>query len=276
MNRMESELLKSVGRCFYATGIIGIGLIHFVLPGVRPIMAPLAPDEVWGWIGYSVAVVLTTAGIALLMNKKIQVASIVLTIFFLLFLLIGHLPNRIQNHPEMLSYWTDTIKLLALTGGAMMMYHAGDLEKSFATHKAFDRISNYGKFLYAFMLMMFGLAHFVNADFVKTIVPGWIPGSLFWTYLTGVALMGAGLSIFINVRVRQIMSLLAIMLFIWLIVVHLPSTIQYPLYDPVNPFLDGNRAISSLQCLAFCGIAIVVRCKAGQQEARIITADQGV
>ena len=169
-------------------------------------------------------------------------------------------------------YWTDAIKLLALTGGAMVMYHAEDREKAFSMHKGFDRVASFGKYLYAFMLMMFGIAHLVNAEFVKTIVPGWIPGNLFWTYLTGVALMGAGLSIFINVKVRQIMSLLAIMLFIWLIVVHLPSTIQYPLYDPVNPFLDGNRAISSLQCLAFCGIAIVVRCQAGQSEVRIITA----
>ena len=271
---MESELLKSVGRCFYATGIIGIGLIHFLLPGLRPIMAPLAPDEVWGWIGYTVAIVLTTAGIGLLVNKTSQVASIVLTIVFLLFLLIGHLPNRLQHHPEMLAYWTDAIKLLALTGGAMMMYHAGDHGKASSIQKASDRIAPYGKYLYAFMLMMFGLAHFVNADFVKTIVPGWIPGSLFWTYLTGVALMGAGLSIFINVKVRQIMSLLATMLFLWLILVHLPSTIQHPLYDPVNPFLDGNRAISSLQCLAFCGIAIVVRCQAVQSDARIITADR--
>ena len=82
---MESQLLNSAGRCFYATGIIGIGLIHFLLPGVRPIVAPLAPDEVWGWIGSMVAVTLTATGIALLINKKSQVASIVLTIVFLLF-----------------------------------------------------------------------------------------------------------------------------------------------------------------------------------------------
>ena len=156
-----------------------------------------------------------------------------------------------------------------------MMYRAGDRANAFGLNKVFDRVADYGKYLFAFMLVMFGLAHFVNADFVKTIVPGWIPGNLFWTYLTGVALMGAGLSIFINVRVRQIMSLLATMLFIWLLVVHLPSTIEYPLYDPVKPFLDGNRAISSLQCLAFCGIAIVVKYQAEQTEARI-TADQGV
>lgn len=275
---MESELLKSAGRCFYATGIIGIGLIHFMLPGVRPIMAPLAPDEVPGWLGYAVAVVLTTAGIAVLVNRKSQVASIILTIVFLLFLLIGHLPNRLQHHPEMLAYWTDVIKLLALAGGAMMMYHAGDSVKkhfareqalqAFNMQKVFNRLADYGKYLYAFMLVMFGIAHVVNADFVKTIVPAWIPGNLFWTYLTGVALMGAGLSIFINVKVRQIMSLLAIMLFIWLIVVHLPPTIQYPLHDPVNPFLDGNLAISSLQCLAFCGIALVVRGQVVQREAK--------
>ena len=197
-----------------------------------------------------------------------QAASIVLTIVFLLFLLLGHLPNRLQHHPEMLAYWTDAIKLLALTGGAMIMYHTGDRAKAPSRQKVFDRVAEHGKYLYACMLTMFGIGHVVNADFVKNIVPCWIPGSLFWTYLTGVALMGAGVSIFINVKVRQIMLLLAIMLFIWLIVVHLPPTIKYPLRDPGNPFLDGNLAISSLQCLAFCGIALVLRFQTREGEAK--------
>jgi uncharacterized membrane protein len=265
---MESVSLKSVGRCFYAAGIIGIGLIHFILPGVRPIMAPLSPEEVWGGLGYAVAVVLTTAGIALLLNKKSQVASMVLTIVFLLFLFIGHLPNRFQSHPEMLAYWTDAIKLLALTGGAMIMHQTGDRSSAYSMQKAFDRVAPYGKYLYAFMLTMFGISHILNADFVKNIVPIWIPGSLFWTYLTGVALMGAGFSIFANVKVRQIMLLLAIMLFMWLILVHLPPTIRYPLRDPGNPFLDGNLAISSLQCLAFCGIALVLKVQARERGAK--------
>ena len=265
---MESESLKSLGRCFYAAGIIGIGLIHFVLPGVRPIMAPLPPEDVWGWLGYAVAVVLASAGIALLLNKESRIASIVLAIVFLLFLFIGHLPNRLQHHPEMLAYWTDAIKLLALTGGAMVMYHTGDSAKAPSMQKVFDRVAWYGKYLYAFMLTMFGIGHVVNADFVKSIVPTWIPGNLFWTYLTGVALIGAGVSIFINVKVRQIMLLLSIMLFTWLIVVHLPPTIKYPLRDPANPFLDGNLVISSLQCLAFCGIALVLRFQANDGAAK--------
>ena len=101
------------------------------------------------------------------------------------------------------------------------------------------------------MLVIFGIDHFVYIGFVQTLVPAWIPGHLFWSYFAGVALIGSGLAIFLNFKPRAISLLLASMLFIWLIILHIPRAIVAPVTD------NGNEWTSVFQCLAFCGMAIL-------------------
>ena len=63
------------------------------------------------------------------------------------------------------------------------------------------------------------------ADFVKTLVPAWIPGSLFWTYFAGIALLLAGVGLIIKKTVRLAALLSGIMIFTWMIILHIPRAI---------------------------------------------------
>ncbi len=114
-----------------------------------------------------------------------------------------------------------------------------------------QKIAPFGKYFFALLLVVFGIDHFLYVDMVKTLVPTWIPGDLFWTYLAAVALIGAGLAIFINFKPGMISLLLAAMLFIWLIVLHIPRALFAPATD------NGNEWTSVFECLAFSGIAIL-------------------
>jgi len=114
-----------------------------------------------------------------------------------------------------------------------------------------ETIARYGKYFFALLLVIFGIDHFLYIDFVKILVPTWIPGALFWSYFAGVALIASGLAIFINFKPRVTSLLLATMLFLWLLVLHIPRTITAPATD------NGNEWTSVFQCLAFCGMAIL-------------------
>ncbi len=118
---------------------------------------------------------------------------------------------------------------------------------------ALNKLAPYGQYAFGVLLFLFGIDHFLYIDFVKNLVPAWIPGNTFWTYFTGVALMGAGLSILINFKPRYVGFLLMLMLLIWLLVLHIPRAVMAPVTD------NGNEWTSVFQCMAFAGMAILWR-----------------
>jgi putative oxidoreductase len=82
-------------------------------------------------------------------------------------------------------------------------------------------ISKLGKYLYAIPMVIFGLFHFLNASAMVGMVP--IPGGVFWIYLTGLSLILAGVSIIIQKLDDWSSFLLAILLFVFVLTIHLPG-----------------------------------------------------
>lgn len=87
--------------------------------------------------------------------------------------------------------------------------------------------------------------------FVHKLVPCWFGFPSAWTYVTGVALIAAGVAILINVLYKLAMRLLALMLVLWFFMVHIPDSLK-------NPIGDGSALIGLLTCAFFLGIALVL------------------
>jgi uncharacterized membrane protein YphA (DoxX/SURF4 family) len=104
------------------------------------------------------------------------------------------------------------------------------------------------------MLIAFGIDHFLYTEFVAPLVPGWIPGHVFWTYFGAVALIGSGVCIMFKIKVRLVSILSGIMLFLWFVILHIPRAIADPNIE------KGNEITSVFQALAFSGIAFVIAC----------------
>jgi uncharacterized membrane protein YphA (DoxX/SURF4 family) len=245
--------LKSIGKIFYGLGIAGIGGLHFVYAGFRPVIIPIPPEATHNlnFLVYLTGGVLGLSGLCIAVGVKVKPISLFLGVFLLLFLILGHLPNRLTNRPDILGAWTDALKILALSGGAFVISNLHPNEKSNGFIGFIERLALYGKYFFGVMLIIFGIDHFVYIEFVKPLVPSWIPGPLFWSYFAGVALIGAGLAILLNFKPAVISILLATMLFIWLIILHIPRALVAPATD------NGNEWTSVFECLAFCGMAIL-------------------
>jgi uncharacterized membrane protein YphA (DoxX/SURF4 family) len=246
------QQLKSIGKIFYGLGIAGIGSLQFIYAGFRPVLLPIpaADTQNLTFFVYLMGAILVFAGVYIVFRQNVKTISFFLGLFLLLFLIIGHLPNRLANNPGSLGAWTDALKLFALAGGAFIISTVYQDKKNNGM-KIIEKIGPYGKYFFAVMLIIFGIDHFLYVDFVKTLVPDWIPGALFWTYFAGVALIASGLAIFLNFKPMAISFLLATMLFIWLIVLHIPRAIAAPITD------NGNEWTSVFECLAFSGISIL-------------------
>jgi len=80
-----------------------------------------------------------------------------------------------------------------------------------------------GCVFFAAPLAVFGAEHLVDARGIMQVVPTWMPLRLFWTYLVGVALIAAALSLALRRCLRLSSTLLAIMFFLFVLLIHIPN-----------------------------------------------------
>jgi uncharacterized membrane protein YphA (DoxX/SURF4 family) len=246
--------LKLCARIFYGSGIAGLGVLHFIYPGFRPVILPVPPEatEQLSILVYLAGAFFVAAGLAIAFGKWVKTFSVLLAVVCLLFFVLGHLPNRIINQPAILGAWTDALKLLALSGGAFIVARTFPGNNRSKLINTLNQLSFLGKYFFGIMLIIFGIDHFLYVDFVKTLVPVWIPGNVFWTYFAAIALIGSGLAIIINFKIKTISLLLGAMLFLWLILLHIPRAIT------MDTSKDPNEIVSVFECLAFSGVAFLL------------------
>jgi uncharacterized membrane protein YphA (DoxX/SURF4 family) len=79
------------------------------------------------------------------------------------------------------------------------------------------------RLLYAIPMAFFGILHLMNGADMSGMVPSFIPGGVFWVYLTGLALISAAVSIIIQKKARLACLLLAAMLIVFVLTMHLPG-----------------------------------------------------
>ncbi|MGK7391279.1 MAG: DoxX family membrane protein [Candidatus Cyclobacteriaceae bacterium M2_1C_046] len=85
--------------------------------------------------------------------------------------------------------------------------------------------ANIGRVVFGLMFVIFGANHFMSAQQMGGMVPEWLPGGIFWVYLTGIALIAAGISVIINKKAALASLLLAILIFSFALFIHLPKVL---------------------------------------------------
>jgi uncharacterized membrane protein len=248
--------LTKCARIFFGIGMAGLGIQHFIYSDFRPV---IIPPEWPKWMHFSIlaymaGAAIVIAGIFILLERKAKAVSLILGCFLLFCFLFIQCPYTLfvqPNSPAHLGLWTDPLKELALSGGAFII--AGLSADTSLTQPLFtvtEKIIPLGKFFFSITLIAFGIDHFFYTEFVAALVPAWVPDHTFWAYLAGVSLIGSGVAITLKIKRRRIALLTSIMIFLWLIVLHIPRAIAEPYVA------KGNEITSVFQALAFSGIAL--------------------
>ena len=101
-----------------------------------------------------------------------------------------------------------------------------------------------GRFIFAIPFIVFGLNYFMHAqEMADMVLKNW-PVAEGLVYIVGLALILAGVSIIINVKARLASLLLALLLFIFIVAIHIPS------------ILNGNNATNLLKDMALMGASL--------------------
>jgi uncharacterized membrane protein YphA (DoxX/SURF4 family) len=249
--------LNRIGQVIFGISLIGFAVQQFIDSRFRPFLISEWPAwipgmEIWA---YLLSVILLFAGVCMITGWNGKVVSLYTGALLLLVLLFFHIPYRLNHSPEILGAWTNDLKLLALSGSCFIaaagFKHTTDNNSSLT--RFLERLIPLGRIFFCLMLIVFGIDHFLYADFVKTLVPTWMPGGLFWTYFAAVALIGSGVAILFRIKTRLAALLLATMLFLWFAILHIPRGITFPYVED-----NGNEVTSVLQCFGFGGVALII------------------
>jgi uncharacterized membrane protein YphA (DoxX/SURF4 family) len=254
-----SAIAIVAGRIFFGIALIAFGTQQLILSNFITVILPYWPDWLPGKIigVYIISIALIICGFVVLLKKNPRSLCLLLGGAFLLLFLIGHLPYQLAVHLQAMGAWTNSLKTLTLSGGAFLVAASLTNEKN-ARGKNSPLSVLLEKFIPAapvfisVFLIFCGIEHFVYADFVATLVPTWIPPAMFWTYFAGAALIGAGVAIILKIKLRTVATLLGAMIFLWLLLLHIPRAVA----DPTGQ--DENELTSVFEALCFSGFAFVL------------------
>lgn len=84
-------------------------------------------------------------------------------------------------------------------------------------------ITDYGRILFAIPFAIFGINHFFNWEMLALMYNSFIPLGVFTNFIVGVALMAAAISIVFKKNIRLSCISLAVLLFLFIVSIHLPQ-----------------------------------------------------
>lgn len=232
-------ILSHIGRIFYGVAIAATGLLTTYYRDFPYYFIP--PHHVWltDHVAaiYLSGALLFVAGAWILWGKRLAPVCFLLAAALVLIFCFYFIPYELSASAIYMHFgaWENAAKELALAGGALVI--------------AGRRI---GCVLFALPIISFGVDHYVYAHQATGYMPLWVSYKLFWIYFTGTCLLGSGIAILLKIRVGLFATLLGTMIFIWVIILHIPKVIASPVA------LDGGELVSALIALAYCGIAFAI------------------
>lgn len=239
------EALAKAGQWAFAICLIGLAGQQLYYSDLRPVFVPAWALSTTGraLLAYLFSIILIAAATTLFLQKGVRIAMLFLGSLLLALFIFSYAPFELLVDPKgmQIGSWNNALKELSISGSAFLI--AGAPPKV---------LIPMGRIFYSIMLVVFGIEHFLFAEGVRTLVPAWIPGDLFWTYFAAVALIGAGMAVIFQIKVQLVAILLGIMVFIWFLILHIPRAVVAPVTD------QGNELSSVFESLGVSGIAFVI------------------
>lgn len=143
-----------------------------------------------------------------------------LAAIYALWVLILHVPLIVAK-PADLGTWNGVAEIVMMIAGAIALYTG--------VRDARSRVAAAVCVATGLCALVFGATHVKYVQFTATMVPAWIPPSqIFWAYVTGIGHVAAGLALLSGFHARLGATLLAVMMAVFVLLVHIPRVYASP------------------------------------------------
>lgn len=224
----------TLGIYFYAFGSTAAGVINFIWGDFDPAHQPIQAfgDHIpgRGALAYIAAAVLVAAGLAIVWRRTARPAAAALGLVHLMFAVFW-LP-RLYTAPHVLGFRAPVIigvlvgvfEQLILVAAAVIIYEAAGKELRWT-----PKLGLIARRTFGVGAIIFGVNHLDSIKMTAQMVPRWMPlGGSFWTVLTGIAFLLAGLAILFHILDVPAAWLLGLMLLVFSALALAPLAVAYP------------------------------------------------
>ncbi len=221
--------IKSWGHAFFAATMVGLGILGLVKGSFAPIWGGV-PRGMPGRAGlvYLCTLVLLTTGSGLLWRRSAAVASRVLLVYLLAWMLLLRLPLLFVAFA--VDTWWAAAQAAVMVAAACVLYvwFAGEQDAARVGFATGERGLRMARALYGLGLIPFGIAHFLYLERTASLVPGWLPWHVGLSYFTGAAFIAAGVAVLTGVAARLAATLVALQIGLFTVLVWVPIIVATP------------------------------------------------
>jgi uncharacterized membrane protein len=238
----------------FSIGLIAFGVENLIFNDFivgRPPAWPGTSSYKTAWAILSGAILIITGVFCLYGNKYVKQGLLVSSFTILCWSVFRHIPILIDNFKwgaEIVSFGK-AITIFSGTLALVAYLQKKDKQNDSSIFNNTNTFLLFSRYCLGSFMIVSGIEHFIFSDFVKYLVPRWIPGDLFWTNFSGVALIAGGLGLFIPATARLSGQLSGMMIFFWLILLHIPRAIE------IN---SSSEWIAVVEALSISGIAFIL------------------
>jgi uncharacterized membrane protein len=202
-----------IASIFIALALAVWGIMNFMIGDFIPGRAPSWPEGLPGRLAWAYAsgVLLIFSAVSILLpNEKTRFTVICSGIIILAW---AGVRNLVAILPALDYGYMLTNFGKSITVGSGLLLIALDKKRSIYTFVCV---------CIGIFFLIGGIQHFIFVDFVKTLVPRWIPGDVFWSYVAGIGLVAAGIALITGIQRKLAALIAAYMVFIWFLILHVP------------------------------------------------------
>jgi putative oxidoreductase len=134
--------------------------------------------------------------------------------------------------------------------------------------KQYHIVSRIAIYLLSVVMISFGIFHFLNARDLVVYIPSSVPGGIVWVNFVGAAFILVGIAFITNRLVKTAAYLLAFLLFIFIVIIHIPNYLEAG-----DKAMRSMALINILKDTAIAGFALHIAAGAHHQKLHVEESD---
>jgi len=222
----------SVGHAVFALAILGLAAFSLVTGYFDSNWPPVPSWITWReYFSYAVMLLMCAIGIGLLARQTAALASLVLAVLMLIWLLVLEVPRPFTvPHAAIADAWAGLGEKSMIIAGAWILYAtlASQGDRPYLKYLAGEQGVRIAQILFALALLLSGQENFVYVKNTASLIPAWFPYRLGWAYLSGAGMVAAGLVLLFGALPRLAAILVASMMSVFTLLVWVYLTAKTP------------------------------------------------